>query len=117
MSEGSVHLQRHIEVLIAQRDVRTQRSLRCSLSANASVATIAEVNCSVVVEVFNLILHSALRVLVKSCAVWQIEHAQGLAHNLIEHMIVVASVLTGSVYRAYSSDLGSRHVHTIVVAR
>ena len=32
-------------------------------------------------------------------------------------MIVVASVLTGSVYGAYSSDLGSRHVHTIVVAR
>ena len=47
----------------------------------------------------------------------QIEHAQGLSHNLVEHMVVVASILSCSVDRANGRDVGSRHIHAVVVAR
>ena len=116
MSEGSVHLQRHIEILVAQRYVGAERCLWRSLSADASVATVAEVDGAVAVEVFYPILHCALLVLVESGAMRQIEHTQGLSYYLVEHMVVVTAVLTGSIYGANSCDVGSRHIHAVVFA-
>ena len=116
MSEGSVHLQRHIEILVAQRYVGAERCLWRGLSADASVATVAEVDSAVVVEVFYPILHCALLVLVESGAMGQIEHTQGLSYYLVEHVVVVTAVLTGSVYGANGCDVGSRHIHAVIVA-
>ena len=48
---------------------------------------------------------------------WQIEHAQRLSYNLVEHVVVVTAVLTGSVYGANGCDVGSRHIHAVIVAR
>ena len=67
------------------------------------------------VKVLYVIEIAAVFVLDESFAMRKIEHAQRLADNLINH-IVVATILPCPVKRADGGDGGSRHVHALVIS-
>ena len=96
MSERSVHLQGYIKVPVSETDVRAERRLRRSLSRDVTVATVAQVNLAVVVEVFDVVGVASVLVLDESLAVRQVKDPERLPDNLIDD-IVVAAVLSGTV--------------------
>ena len=95
VSEGSVHLQRDVEVLVAETDVGAERPFRCSLSGDVSVTAVLDVDASVVVEILNVIHIGSVLVLYQPFTVWQVEHADGLSDNLVDD-IVLATVESGA---------------------
>ena len=115
MAESSVHLQGEIALTVAQADVGSERHLGCGLAGYVSVATIAEVNGAVAIEVGKVVTAVAVAIIDDAGAVWQVENAEGLPHYLVDH-VVVASVLTCPRERANGGDGGCRHLHAVIVA-
>ena len=90
MSEGPVHLQRNVEVLVAETDVRAECPLRRGLSGDVSVTAVLDVDTSVVVEVLNVVHIGSVFVFYQSFAVGQVEDADRLAYDLIDDVVLTA---------------------------
>ena len=82
MSEGTVHVHRHVPLPIPEGDVRTHRGLGHGLSAD--VFLVGDV------VVFRTVFHGH-----QSVAMRQQEHAQGFSHDLHHH--VARTVESGTV--------------------
>ena len=117
MSEGAVHLERDVEVLVAEGDVRAECHLRHCLSCYIAVGTVLDVDDTVVVQVFNLIVTGTRIVLSDSdsLAMRQVEHAKWLTDNLIDDF-VITSVEPCAVESADGRDAVGRHVRPVEVA-
>ena len=90
MAEGAVHLHRHVESLVAEADIGAQHRLRGSLAAD-------------LVHAVGLVIVRAVRGLRQPRAVRHEEHAQRLAHDPGDH-VIVSAVETGTVHRVDTLD-------------
>ena len=100
MAEGSVGLQGDVEILVAERDIRSQQHFRCGLAGN--IRTVV------------LIYPCAVAVHLESGEVRHVEHAQRLSDSL-EHHVVVA-VESGTVHRGDGGHRGCQHLFAFIVA-
>ena len=100
VAEGTVGLQGDVEILVAERDVRSQQHFRRGLAGN--IGTVV------------LIYSCAVAVHLESGEVRHVEHTQRLSDSL-EHHVVVA-VESGTVHRGNSSHRGCQHLFAFIVA-
>ncbi len=115
MPEGSVHLQGEIPVLVTKADIRTERYLWRSLSCDISISAIAEIDRSILVEVFDVVFVMPVAILNDALAMRQIEDSQRLSHYLIDD-IVVTTMLTSTRKTSHRRHISRRHLHTLVLA-
>ena len=116
MSEGSVDLQRQVETLVTETDVRSQNRFGYGLPCHIAVFTIFQTDASAI-QVGDAIGISTVSVGLQSGAVRKIEHAQRLPHHLIND-VVVAAVEAGSIKAGKTFIFGSgKHFAVIHTAQ
>ena len=111
VAESTVDLHGEIKVFVSQRDVRTEHHLGCGLSGHIAVAAVLHIDAAVPIEIGYAVAPTAVGLQLQTGAFGQIEHAQRLSHNLIDH-IVVAAVETGAESQtAERGDAGRGELH------
>ncbi len=115
VSEGTVHLNRNVEVIVTEADVRTQGPFRGGLSCDVAVAAILDVDASVAVEVLDFVAGGPVVLCDKTQAVRQIEHTQRLTDNLIDD-VVVAAMETSAIQTCDARHVGRREISAVVIA-
>lgn len=114
VAEGAVDLEGDVEAAVAEADVGAQQHLGHGLAGDVAVLAVLEVDAAAV-EVGNVVLVAAVAVGHEAVAAGQVKDAQGLAHNLIDN-VVVAAVEAGSVQARDGRVLGGRNPLAVILS-